>query len=67
MSPFDVLPSEMITMVFKKLDHLDDARNLANSCRRFKAHMVARNDMLRVTRAILVPLHDSVLSPSAMC
>lgn len=53
MSSFVFLPSELITAVFEKLEHIDDAINLANCCGTFKAHLAAEKDIIRVTRAIL--------------
>lgn len=53
MSAFVTLPSEVINMIFQKVEHIDDALNLANCCRTFKAHLSAQKDMIRVMRVIM--------------
>lgn len=56
-------PYELITAIFKKLDHIDDAFNLANCCKSFKAQLATHQAMMKVMRAILdnSPAHETDL------
>ena len=53
MSAFVTLPSDLIDTIFGRLEHIDDALNLADSCRKFKAHLAAENSMIQIIRAIM--------------
>ena len=53
MSAFVALPNELVTAIFLKLEHIDDALNLTNCCRTLKAHLSANNDVVRVMKVIL--------------
>lgn len=53
MSAFLALPNELVTAIFMKLEHIDDALNLANCCRTLKAHLSAEKDVIRVMKSIL--------------
>lgn len=53
MSAFVALPNDLIGTIFRNLEHIDDALNLANSCRTFKAHLFTKEDTVKVMRVIL--------------
>ena len=57
MSAFTALPSEIIAMIFKRIDRIEDVLNWADSCRRFKAFIPTRNDMIRTMKAVLAHPH----------